>query len=198
MHKGERVLSIVHLFPNPNRGGVPAGFSLVEVVLAIGIVAFAFVAVVGLLPTGFQTAENGYEQGRATEVLNSAAAAVLGQRYLGTDSGYRSYAFGDWLSDNEDPQSNPIKFQVAQAAWEYADFVVTESGAMRVKSAADPPARYRLYIRVTPPADDTRPVQVYMSVAWPGGATWDATNRKWTKNQGSVETVLYANPPDSI
>lgn len=177
---------------------MPAGFSLVEVVLAIGIVAFAFVAVVGLLPTGLQTAENGYEQGRATEVLNSAAAAVLGQRYVGTVSGNRNYAFGDWLSDNAAPQLSPTKYWVGQGTWEYGDYAVTENGVIRVKGATDPPARYRLYIRVTPPADDTRPVQVYMSVAWPGGATWDATNRKWTKNQGSVETVLYANPPDSI
>jgi type II secretory pathway pseudopilin PulG len=32
-----------------------AGFSLVEVVLAIGVVAFAFVALLGLLPTGLST-----------------------------------------------------------------------------------------------------------------------------------------------
>ena len=39
----------------PLRGGSQAGFSLIEITLAIGIIAFAFVALFGLLPTGMQT-----------------------------------------------------------------------------------------------------------------------------------------------
>ena len=39
----------------PPRGTSNAGFSLIEVTLAIGIIAFAFVALFGLLPTGMQT-----------------------------------------------------------------------------------------------------------------------------------------------
>lgn len=34
---------------------IPGGFSLVEVTLAIGVVGFAFVALLGLLPVGMQT-----------------------------------------------------------------------------------------------------------------------------------------------
>ena len=37
------------------RDGLQAGFSLIEITLAIGIIAFAFVALFGLLPTGMQT-----------------------------------------------------------------------------------------------------------------------------------------------
>ena len=37
------------------RGGSQGGFSLIEITLAIGIIAFAFVALFGLLPTGMQT-----------------------------------------------------------------------------------------------------------------------------------------------
>lgn len=39
----------------PRSGGPQAGFSLIEVTLSIGIIAFAFVALFGLLPTGMQT-----------------------------------------------------------------------------------------------------------------------------------------------
>jgi uncharacterized protein (TIGR02598 family) len=38
----------------PSSGKTEAGFSLVEVSLAIAIVAFAFIALIGLLPTGMQ------------------------------------------------------------------------------------------------------------------------------------------------
>ena len=39
----------------PHRSSSVAGFSLIEVTLAIGIIAFAFVALFGLLPTGMLT-----------------------------------------------------------------------------------------------------------------------------------------------
>lgn len=172
-------------------------FSLVEITLAIGITSFAFIAVLGLVPTGLRTAEAGYEQGRAMEVLSTATAAVLGQRYIGTVSGNRNYAFGDWLSDAEIPQSCATKYYVGQSPWSYGDYAVTEAGMIRKKGAVQPPERYKLFIRVTPGTDNFQPVQVYVSVAWPGTSVWDTPTGQWKNNQGHVETTVYANPPSS-
>jgi len=48
-------------------------FSLVEVTLAIGIVSFALIAVLGLLPVGLKSVKNANEQAGAANVLNAIA-----------------------------------------------------------------------------------------------------------------------------
>ncbi len=56
-----------------------AGFSLVEVALAIGIVAFAFVAILGLLPVGMRTFRDSIDktnEGRIMQVFNSRAQST--------------------------------------------------------------------------------------------------------------------------
>lgn len=53
-----------------------SGFSLIEVVIAIGIVSFSILAVVGLLPTGLKTVKNANEQAGAANVLNAIAEAI--------------------------------------------------------------------------------------------------------------------------
>lgn len=54
-----------------------AGFSLVEVTLAIGIAAFCFIAVIGIVPVGVQTNRNATSQTVATNIM---AAAVTDLR----------------------------------------------------------------------------------------------------------------------
>ncbi len=49
-------------------------FSLIEVTLAIGLIAFAAIALYGLLPTAIATIESGIREETATEILYSAAA----------------------------------------------------------------------------------------------------------------------------
>ncbi len=49
------------------------GFSLVEVVLAIGVVAFAFVAIFGMLPTGL---------GISRQAMNASVGAQIAQRII--------------------------------------------------------------------------------------------------------------------
>ena len=59
-------------FPR-NRQKVPQGFSLIEVVLAIGIVAFAFVALFSLLPIGM---------GIFREAMDTSVSAQIVQRII--------------------------------------------------------------------------------------------------------------------
>jgi len=42
-----------------------AGFSLVEVVLALGVVAFAIVAILGIVPTGLSSSHGAQDETRA-------------------------------------------------------------------------------------------------------------------------------------
>ena len=52
---------------------VNAAFSLVEVTIAVGIVSFCLIAVLGLLPTGLKAVKNANEQAAAANALNAIA-----------------------------------------------------------------------------------------------------------------------------
>lgn len=58
----------------PSRGA--AGFSLVEVTLAIGIIAFAFVALFGLLPTGMTTFRAAVDSTNDTSMMQDLSSMV--------------------------------------------------------------------------------------------------------------------------
>lgn len=179
-----------------------AAFSLVEVTLAMGIVAFALLAILGLLPVGLKSAQDSNEQARATDILNLAATAVQGQYYLGTTGtpSASNYSFANYLSDQDPvvvaadtsaPWPKHTKYFVGQGNYSI-NFNLLEDLSIRRATDTTPP-RYKLYMAVTPPPDNTTPAKVYLSVAWPGVATYGATG--WTKQQGYVETTIYANLP---
>jgi type II secretory pathway component PulJ len=48
---------------------VTAGFSLVEVVLALGVAAFCFVAILGMLPVGLKTQQGSINQTKANAIV---------------------------------------------------------------------------------------------------------------------------------
>src|SRR5256884_2039571 len=52
----------------------PAGFSLVEVTLALGVAAFCLIALLGLLPLGMQTNQSAVSQTAAASILSSLVA----------------------------------------------------------------------------------------------------------------------------
>lgn len=53
---------------------LPAGFSLIEVTLALGILGFCLLALLGLLPRGIQTNQNAVSQTAAASILSSVIA----------------------------------------------------------------------------------------------------------------------------
>ena len=53
-----------------------AGFSLIEIVLAIGVAAFCLIAVLGLLPVALKTQQASVQQTTATQILSQVAASL--------------------------------------------------------------------------------------------------------------------------
>jgi uncharacterized protein (TIGR02598 family) len=51
-----------------------SGFSLVEVVLALGVAAISLIAIFGLLPVGLQTAHNAIEQSASGDIMSAVVA----------------------------------------------------------------------------------------------------------------------------
>jgi uncharacterized protein (TIGR02598 family) len=60
----------------PFREGERRGFSLVEVTLALAIVTFGLIAIMGLLPSGLLQVRESASEGVATNILNDLAAEI--------------------------------------------------------------------------------------------------------------------------
>ena len=84
------------------------GFSLIEVTLAIGIIAFAFVALFGLLPTGLQTFRGSIDQTNDTNILQdiNSMVQVTAWKYLDKLQGGDIYYF-DEEGRRTDTKQNP-------------------------------------------------------------------------------------------
>lgn len=151
------------------------GFTLVEVVVAVGMVTFALVTVVALLPSGLKSHQFATDQARNVQVLNDLARAVKGVHKDGAGNRFlpplESVSVGSGTTN----------------LWLYADGTVSPTkpqqrdlrGSVRIEQLASPVA-------------GTLPVSI--SVAWPGTAIYQSG--KWTKSEGSVSTLQFITLPE--
>ncbi len=58
----------------PARPAAGGAFSLIEVVLALGVASFCLMAILGLLPAGLRTNRNAIQQATACSILSAALA----------------------------------------------------------------------------------------------------------------------------
>ncbi|RYD84735.1 MAG: Verru_Chthon cassette protein B [Verrucomicrobiaceae bacterium] len=70
------VCALGHLQPNISCRSRRAGFSLVEVTMAIGVISFAFVALLGLLPAGMSNFRAAIDTNNETRILQSITGKV--------------------------------------------------------------------------------------------------------------------------
>ena len=115
-----------------------AAFSLVEVVLALGVAAFCLIAVVGLMPVGVQTNRNAAFQTAATNIMaaivadlrTTPAAATTSPQFaitFGTDKTLYFDASGQ-ASASLSPESRyqlNVRWNSAPTGLQYADLKVT-------------------------------------------------------------------------
>lgn len=151
-----------------------AGFSLVEVIVAMGVVAFAFVGLLGVIPSGLNSFRQSVDQARALAALNQVASAVRNSRFVEINSGDANYAFPQFFSDSATAESDPTKYYVRQPDWA-ARFYLLEDGTIRLKTA-NTPAKAVLYLQVDPPGRNSDPagnnmaagpVEINAFVVWP-------------------------------
>src|SRR5437870_544450 len=57
----------------------PNGFSLVEVVLAVGVIAFAIVAILGVVPVGLNTSHSAQDETRAAQIAQDILTSISSQ-----------------------------------------------------------------------------------------------------------------------
>lgn len=161
------------------RNGV-AGFSLVEVTLAIGIISFAMVPIFGLLPVGLRSVKNANEQAGAANVLGAITES------LRTASSTNNIDFSGTFA------GKPIVYTVGQAgpvtvAWTNLTLEgVTNSMNSRLSAV----------LTIYPSTNQSTPGRAVISVAWPASSdnNWNANSRSWAKAEGSITSGIQFLP----
>lgn len=150
-----------------------AGFSLVEVVIALGIVSFALVATLGLLPVGLDAQKQAASYARSVQALSELSDNARGV-YL-SNGGSTRFPY-------------PLEGLTPGTAGN-ASYALLANGKI-ASSGNDVLGRIfvRQYART---ADGMIPV--YLSVAWPAAA--ERSGDGWKNAQGSVESLVFVNTP---
>ncbi|MEA3186317.1 MAG: hypothetical protein QOD99_147 [Chthoniobacter sp.] len=169
------------------RASLEKGFSLVEITISLGIMAFCLIALFGLLPVGLTSNQTSVEQ---TKVASVAAGVVTDLRAKNPSVALqgKSPRYGFDLTKKD---TNPQTLYVLE------DGSVPPSGTVggafpKGTSLMDTP-RYLVSVACTPPAATTPPKRIATSVrvlvTWPAAA--DQKPGTWPKNYtGFFETVV--------
>jgi type II secretory pathway pseudopilin PulG len=173
-------------------------FSLVEVVLALGVISFAIVAILGVFPIGLSTSRSAQDETRAPQIAQTIFASLEGQPFS---------AVSIKLYGADGAQSGTLDVDLALQTGANADFnglSANNYGEIFIIKPGDPPKFLGPYFPPPPPPPlpDTTPVyaiallfnnapsgfdtgyanKVTLSVAWPASApVANQTRRNYTR-----------------
>src|SRR5215217_2510422 len=123
-------------------------FSLVEVVIALGLVTFCLLAVTGLLPVGLKSVKNANDEAAATNALTQIGSAI---RNATTENGTRYSATGSYQDLEWDLGGSPGGTPKA-----FPDILIGLSGQSSATTTGLD-ARYRARVEIISPASATEP-----------------------------------------
>jgi len=131
--------------------GLVSGFSLVEVVLAIGVFAFALVAVFALVPVGLNTSKDSIQQTESAHLISLIEADIRAT----PKSSNKSSIFGVTLSTNASASSTNV--------------FLNEDGSS-VSASAPQNAKYRLTLTF-PGSSGRNAIPLYILATWPAAVS---------------------------
>lgn len=155
------------------RLATPGGFSLVEVTMAIAIVSFCLIAVLGLLPTGLKAVKNSNEQAGAANLIGAIATSLRSAST--TDGTNYTTSFG----------GQTISFKNSGGGVSACTWINTGGFTLEGVTNSTWP-RLCAAIVVTAPATAPAPVSAFISVGWPATATWNSGSSNWGNCDGSL------------
>ena len=120
MHRTTSQQLLRNALPTSRRADPQAAFSLIEVTLAIGIIAFAFVALFGLLPTGMATFRASVDATNDITIMQDMNAMVQVTRWnkidkLSIENGGDIYYFDEEGRRTDTKLNNPVKKRFGRA-----------------------------------------------------------------------------------
>jgi type II secretory pathway pseudopilin PulG len=158
-------------------------FSLIEVVMAIGILTFAMLPLVALLPVGLKSVKNSVEEAAAANIIGSMANAL---RHATTTDGtnYTAHFAGRDIAYRLNESGAGVSY-----TWPELDIEGRESDGRGRVSA-------HLEILRLPAENPVQPGRAIITVAWPAVADpqWDGNSRTWTRAEGSLTSSIQFTP----
>jgi Tfp pilus assembly protein PilV len=158
-----------------------SAFSLTEVVIALGVVSFALIAIFGLLPVGLKTVKNANEQAAAANLLGAIADAVRNASTNASATTYSNSIAGQgigYILGSTNPTTNTLNN-------------LTLEGASNSISA-----RLKAVVVISPPANIMTNGRALISVAWPATASnsGSISNLTWSRADGFVTSGIQFLP----
>jgi type II secretory pathway pseudopilin PulG len=167
-----------------------AGFSLVEVTLALGVAAFCLIALLGLLPTGVKTQQNSIQQTTANQILSQIGS------FLRADVRLPSGLYRQVCPNPPDP-GDPCNWDALHGHWATVgqppdSLYFTQAGKQTGNVNGSPPAdavfRAKITYNPVPPTGGTSVANVVVS--WPAPVDPDQPG---SVPAGSVKALLAVN-----
>lgn len=160
-------------------------FSLVEVVLAIGVLAFALVSIVALLPMGLKSNRISAEESRAVNLLTAVEADLRGSVANGSS---QIYQLPTPYKTNATP---PVVFHAPTVGTAHTRGVQDDE----IPAAAAAGLRYQVSVIYTkvPAAGSLLPMEARLVVNWPCLSPADSTPVNLTgspKVAGFIESYV--------
>ncbi len=150
---------------------VAAGFSLIEVVIAVGVVAFAIFGVFGLMPVGMRDFQNATCESAGADVLSTLSVAL---RSAQTSDGTNfDWSFG----------GTNCRYALGGSASSNGWSSLSLEGVLPDHSLY---GQLCAVCIVTPPQSATGEGAAVLSVAWPSSANpvYNPANQRWSRCQG--------------
>jgi len=165
-----------------------AGFSLVEVRLALGVAAICLLALLALLPVASKTQQTGMQQTTANQIISQINAVLRADVSL--PPGQANKVCGD----PPDPNT-PCNWSALHGHWRdlsvpFDTMYFTNEGRQTGNLGGDPPADAVFRVKITyrfPPSETTSLADI--SVSWPAAADPDNGGVP----AGSVTTTIAVN-----
>jgi len=153
-----------------------SAFSLVEIMVALGIFSFVIVAIMGTMTVALNSTRDSEMKLRAAHV-GTAIMGCLKANTTNTNIPAVFFPYGEYAKLTDLP-----------GTVEFSNIFVDRQG-LKVSSATDPNAAFRLAWRMTRDAEMTNLVYCYLDLTWPPAAA--STNAKGSHRVAS--TILL--PP---
>jgi len=156
-----------------------AGFSLVEVTLALGVAAFCLIAVLGSLPVGLKTQHAAVQQTKANAVMSQCVDFLRADVRL--PPGQAKKAAGGWVNLNGHWQSAAVPDTL---------FFTNDGQQIGYAQGSTPAAPANAVFRATitylfPPSATTSIAKIVVS--------WPAAQTDLTKVEGSIDMFAAVN-----
>lgn len=125
----------------PSASSDKSGFSLIEIILAIGIISFALVGILGLFPVAVNAATNSQRETQAALI----ARTIFDQLEARSESAIRKISVTD---DFDDESPSPVTVNLNKGG--VGEPIEFDADGIPMASSTSPQPAYRVEVAVTP------------------------------------------------